>query len=100
MTTSRIAFVAAIALAVSSGAWAQEDQTTGKILKIDQANGKITLQHRQGGTTASTATTQMLTDEYQIGQGLPLGGFKPGDEISYTEARVGGVWTVTKMNKR
>jgi Cu/Ag efflux protein CusF len=89
---------AAATLAVASGAWAQEDQTTGKILKIDQAKGTITLEHRQGGTTGA-GNPKMLTDEYRIGQGLPIGGFRPGDPVSYTEARVDGVWTVTKMQK-
>jgi hypothetical protein len=31
----------------------------------------------------------MLVDEYQLGQGLPMTTFKPGDQVSYTEARVG-----------
>jgi Cu/Ag efflux protein CusF len=100
MMFSRMVLAAAGALAINSGAWAQEDQTTGKIIKIDQSGGKITLRHRQGGTSGSTANTKILTDEYQIGKGLPVTRFQVGDEVSYTEAQVNGVWTVTKIGKQ
>jgi Cu/Ag efflux protein CusF len=99
VTNSKMVLAAVAALAIGFGAFAQEDQTTGKILKIDQAKGTITLEHRQGGTTGVT-NPNMLTDEYKIGQGLPVGSFRPGDQVSYTEARVDGVWTVTKMKKQ
>jgi Cu/Ag efflux protein CusF len=69
-------------------------------MKIDQAASKITIQHRQGGTVGTAANAKLLTDEYQIGQGLAVTGFKAGDQITYTEARVGGTWTVTKINKQ
>jgi Cu/Ag efflux protein CusF len=94
-----LAVAAALAISFGASGQAQEDQTSGKILKIDQANGKITLEHRQGGTTGA-ANPKMLTDEYQIGQGLAVSGFRPGDQVSYTEARVSGAWTVTKIKKQ
>jgi len=101
MTTLRIILAAAMVFAISPVAWTQEYQTTGKILKIDQAGGKITLQHQQGGTTVgTTADAKLLVDEYQLGKGLPVTDFKPGDQVSYTETRLDGVWTVTRMQKQ
>jgi Cu/Ag efflux protein CusF len=98
VTIAKIILACAAAIAINSGAWAQTDETTGKILKIDQANGKITLQHKQGGTVGSS--DKLLTDEYQIGRGLALSGLKPGDQVIYTESRVDNVWTVTKIQKQ
>jgi Cu/Ag efflux protein CusF len=100
MTIAKIILASAAAVVImSSGALAQEFQTTGQILKIDQASGKITLQHKQGGTTGSAAAKD-LVDEYKIQDGLAYNALKPGDQVVYTEAQVEGVWTVTKIQKQ
>jgi Cu/Ag efflux protein CusF len=94
---SRIILAGTTAIAVTSGAWAQQYETTGRIMKIDQAQGKITLEHKQGGV--STPNPKPLVDEYKMGESLKAAEFKSGDQVTYTEALVGGVWTVTKMQK-
>jgi len=93
-----LASVAALTI-VSSGAWAQQHQQTGRIIKIDQANGKITLQHMLVGTVGAAGAANPV-DEYKIQDGLPLRDFKVGDQVDYTETRIGDVWTVTKIQKQ
>jgi Cu/Ag efflux protein CusF len=99
MSIAKFILASAAAIAISSAALAQEYQTTGKILKIDQASGKITLQHKQGGTVGA-ATTNNIVDEYKMQDGLKLNGLQVGDPVAFTEARIGDVWTVTKIQKQ
>ena len=94
MTIAKIILASATAIILSSAAWAEE-QTTGQILKIDQANGKITLQHMQGVVNPATGP-----DEYKMQDGLALNGLKVGDPVTYAAGQIGGVWTVTKIQKR
>ena len=68
-------------------------------MKIDQANGRISLQHNQGGTVGAANAADMV-DEYKIQNGLALNGLQAGDPVAYTEDQVRGVWTVTKIKKQ
>jgi Cu/Ag efflux protein CusF len=100
MTIAKTILAGAAAIAIiSSGALAQQNQTTGKIIKIDKASGNITLEHKQGGTVGAAAEKD-LVDTYKMGEGLPLGTLKVGDPVVFTEARIGEVWTVTKIQKQ
>jgi Cu/Ag efflux protein CusF len=99
MSIGKLVLASVAAISISSAALAQEFQTTGRIMKIDQASGKITLQHKQGGTVGA-ATTNNLVDEYKIQDGLKLNGLQVGDPVAYTEAQVDNVWTVTKIQKQ
>ena len=99
MTIAKIILASAAALTISSAALAQEYQRTGLIMKIDQANGRISLQHNQGGTVGAANAADMV-DEYKIQNGLALIGLQAGDPVAYTEDKVGGVWTVTKIKKQ
>jgi Cu/Ag efflux protein CusF len=100
MTIAKIimASVAAISI-ISSGALAQGEQARGQILKIDEANGKITLQHKLTGTVgAASANTAVYT--YKIQDGVTVNGLQAGDQVVWTEAQKGDVWTVTKIQKQ
>jgi Cu/Ag efflux protein CusF len=100
MTLSKTILASAAVIAIiSSGALAQQFQTTGKIINIDQASGKITLEHKQGGTVGAAAANN-LVDTYKIGEGLTFDALKVGDPVVFTEARIGDVWTVTKIQKQ
>jgi Cu/Ag efflux protein CusF len=99
MRVAKLILASAMAITISSAAFAQGAQTTGRILKIDAVNGKITLQHKQAGTVGAAAAKE-LTDEYKILEGLPIESFMPGDQVVYTEGQVAGVWTVTKIQKQ
>jgi Cu/Ag efflux protein CusF len=99
MTIAKIILASAAAITIGSASLAQSAQTTGRILKIDATNGKITLEHKQAGTVGAAAAKDIV-DEYKIGNGLPFNAFRAGDQVIYTEQQVGGVWTVTQMQKR
>jgi Cu/Ag efflux protein CusF len=99
MRIAKMILACAAAITMSSAAFAQGAQTTGRIVKIDTANGKITLQHKQAGTVGAAAAKEIV-DEHKIQPGLPIDSFKPGDQVVYTEAQLGSVWTVTKMHKQ
>jgi Cu/Ag efflux protein CusF len=95
-----LASVAALSI-IGSEALAQEDQTTGRIIKIDQANGLITLEHKQGGTVGAAGANN-LVGTYNM-NGLTLNGLNSldvGDRVVFTEVQIGGVWTVTKIEKQ
>lgn len=86
---------AALAYA-SPEALTQEDEPMGKVIKIDQDNGKIALEHKRVGGCAA----QKVIDTYNIGDGLTLGALKVGDPVDFVEAQISGVWTVTKIQKQ
>jgi Cu/Ag efflux protein CusF len=88
----------AVVTILGSAALAQTYQTTGRIMNIDQANGKITLQHKQAGTVGA-AGAQEPVDVYKIQDGLKLNGLQIGDPVAFTESQIGGVWTVTNIQK-
>jgi Cu/Ag efflux protein CusF len=97
-----LANVAALSIICSvAPGLAQEDQTTGRIINIDQANGMITLQHRQSGTVGAVGAGN-LVDTYKMQDGLTLNGLNAlevGDRVVFTEVQIGGVWTVKKIQK-
>ena len=89
---------AAAAVIVSSGAFAQQTGT-GSITKIDEASGKIAIQPTQSGTVG--ANTGGASDtEFKVQDGLMFNALKPGDKVSFTATDVGGVKTITKLEKQ
>jgi len=81
------------------GALTQENQLMGKVIKIDQDNGKITLEHEKGGTVGGCVAEKFI-DTYNIGDGLTFSALKVGDPVVFIEAQISGVWTVTKIQKQ
>ena len=92
-----LASAAAITI-VSWGASAQENQNKGRIIQFDHINGKITLQHAPTGTVGAAGASS-LVDEYKIRDGL-ASDVHAGDEVDFTAAQIGGVWTITKIQKK
>ena len=82
----------------SWGASAQENQNKGRIIELDHINGKITLQHAPTGTVGAVGASS-LVDEYKIKDGL-ASDVHAGDEVDFTAAQIGGVWTITKIQKK
>jgi len=99
MRITKLVLAGVAAFTLSTAVHAQTYQTTGRILKIDAAKSKITLEHKQAGTVGA-AEVKGLTDEYAIDKGLQIDAFKPGDQVVYTESQIGGVWTVTRIQKQ
>jgi Cu/Ag efflux protein CusF len=92
-----IATSAVVVAAMSSGAWAQQTQT-GSITKVDEANGKITIQQSQGSTVGAAAGG--ATEDFKVQDGLMFNALQPGDKVAFTAAEVGGVKTITKLEKQ
>jgi Cu/Ag efflux protein CusF len=82
---------------ISSGALAQQ-ALTGSIAKIDEANGKITIQQTQSGTVGTT--TGGAAEDFKVQDGLLFNAVQPGDKVVFTATEVGGVKTITKLEKQ
>jgi Cu/Ag efflux protein CusF len=98
MRIAKLILTSAVAIAVmSSGAWAQQAQT-GSITKVDEANGRITIQQTQGGTVG--ATTGGAAEDFKVQDGLMFNALKAGDKVVFTATEIGGVKTITKLEKQ
>jgi len=99
MTLAKISLASAAAITlISWGALAQENQNTGRITQLDHINGKITLQHAPTGTVGAAGASS-LVDEYKIQDGLAKD-LHAGDQVDFTAAQIGGVSTITKIQKK
>ena len=71
---------------------------TGSITKIDEANGKITIQQTQSNTVG--ANTAGATDEFKVQDGLLFNAVQAGDKVVFTATEIGGVRTITKIQRQ
>ena len=83
-------------IAVYSATSAQS--LTGTVSKIDEASGKIAIQQTQGGTVG--ANSSAAAEEFKVQDGLIFNAFRPGDKVVFTATEVGGVKTITKLEKQ
>jgi Cu/Ag efflux protein CusF len=88
---------AALILVTSSGALAQE-KLAGTISKVDEASGKIAIQQTQSGTVG--ANSGAAAEEFKVQDGLLFNAVQPGDKVVFTVTEVGGVKTITKLEKQ
>jgi len=88
---------AALMLITCSGALAQQS-VMGTISKVDEANGKIAIQQTQSGTVG--ASPGAAAEEFKVQDGLIFNAVKPGDKVVVTVTDVGGVKTITKLEKQ
>jgi Cu/Ag efflux protein CusF len=88
---------AAAILITSSGAIAQQS-LMGTISKVDEANGKIAIQQTQSGTVG--ANSGAAAEEFKVQDGLVFNAVQPGDKVVFTATEVGGVKTITKLEKQ
>jgi Cu/Ag efflux protein CusF len=88
---------AAVVLIAGSGAIAQQS-LTGTITRLDEANGKIAIQQTQSGTVG--ANPGAAGEEFKVQDGLIFNAVQPGDKVVVTVTDVGGVKTVTKLEKQ
>jgi Cu/Ag efflux protein CusF len=97
MKIAKVVFAgAALVLLTCSSAIAQQSMT-GTITKVDEANGKIALQQTQGGTVGASSGA---AEEFKVQDGLVFNAIKPGDRVAVTVTDVGGVKTITKLEKQ
>jgi Cu/Ag efflux protein CusF len=98
MKLARTVSAAGVAiLMVCSTAMAQQ-MMTGTISKVDEAGGKIAIQQAQSGTVG--ANTAGAAEDFKVQDGLMFNAFQVGDKVSFTASDVGGVKTITKLQKQ
>jgi Cu/Ag efflux protein CusF len=96
MKIAKILLATAIVI-ISSGALAQQ-ALTGSITKVDELNGKITIQQTQSGTVG--ATTGGAAEDFKVQDGLLFNALRAGDKVVFTATEIGGVKTITKLEKQ
>jgi len=84
-------------VAISPGALAQQ-ALTGSVTKVDEANGKIAIQQTQSGTVGTS--TGGAAEDFKVQDGLLFNAVRPGDKVVFTVTDVGGVKTITKLEKQ
>ena len=82
---------------IGSGALAQQT-LTGSVTKLDEANGKIAIQQTQSGTVGTS--TGAAAEDFKVQDGLLFNAVRPGDKVVFTVTDVGGVKTITKLEKQ
>jgi Cu/Ag efflux protein CusF len=97
MKLARMVLATATIAMIGSSAMAQQ-AVTGSITKVDEANGKITIQQTQSGTVG--ATTGGAGEDFKIQDGLIFNAFQVGDKVVFTATDIGGVKTITKLQKQ
>ena len=95
LTMSTLA--AAAAITIGSAALAQQS-LTGTITGVDEPNGKVTIQQTQSGTVG--ANSGGAADDFKVQDGLMFNALKAGDRVVFTASDIGGVKTVTKIEKQ
>jgi len=78
-----------------AGAAAQE-LAEGKVTKIDESTGKVTLQH---GPIKKFDMEEGMTMVFRVQDPALLKGVKVGDKVKFEADRVNGQFTVTKLEK-
>jgi Cu/Ag efflux protein CusF len=87
-----------IAFTLSMSVALAQQTLTGSITKIDEANGKITIQPAQGGTVG--ANTGSVAEDFRVQDGLIFNAVQPGDKVSFTVVDKDGVKTITELRKQ
>jgi Cu/Ag efflux protein CusF len=96
MKIAKIILATAIVI-ISSGALAQQS-LSGSVTKVDEANGKITIQQTQSGTVGTS--TGGAAEDFKVQDGLLFNALQPGDKVVFTATEAGGVKTITKLEKQ
>jgi Cu/Ag efflux protein CusF len=96
MTIAKLILATAVVI-ISSGALAQQS-LVGSVTRIDEANGKITIQLTQSGTVGTT--TGGAAEDFKVQDGLLFNALQAGDKVLFTATEVGGVKTITKLEKQ
>jgi Cu/Ag efflux protein CusF len=71
---------------------------TGSVTRVDEANGKITIQQAQSGTVG--ATTGSVAEDFRVQDGLLFNASQPGDKVAFTATENNGVKTITEIRKQ
>lgn len=87
-----LAVAATLALAMAGTAFAAEF-TKGKVKKLDEKAGKVTIIHEELKNLDMPAMTMV----FKIGDGIDAAKLKAGSDIEFVADRVNGKLTVTEL---
>ena len=98
MNIAKMIFAGVAAIPVfCSGALAQQTRM-GTISGVDTAAGKIAILPSPGGTVG--ANTGSTSEEFKVQDGLLFNSVQAGDKVAFTVDEIGGVKTITKIQKQ
>ena len=89
---ANLALAAVLALAATGTAFAAE-LTKGKVKKLDEKAGKVTIIHEELKNLGMPAMTMV----FKIGDGVDASKLKEGADIEFSADRVNGKITVTEV---
>jgi Cu/Ag efflux protein CusF len=95
MRKTGITLLAIAALSLAGTAYAQEAMK-GEIAAANEATGTISIKQNSG--TVGSGSTAAAT-EFKVQDGLLFNAVKPGDKVTFTAEKVGGVMTIKKLTK-
>ena len=86
----------ALLAALSAGPGIAAEYTKGKIKKLDEKAGKVTIIHEELKSLDMPAMTMV----FRIGEGVDAAKLKTGSDIEFAADRVNGKLTVTEMEQQ
>lgn len=98
MKKSRFFLAAAVLAVLSSTAFAQEAMTNGVVIKVDEPQGTIRIQHGQLGTVGGT--TADTSEDFKVQDGLLFNALQTGDKVQFSAEQANGAKTITKLERR
>src|SRR3954471_24695450 len=98
MTRTKTILAGAALMLLSCSSGMAQQSMTGTISKVDEASGKVAIQQTQSGTVG--AGSGGAAEEFKVQDGLLFNAVKPGDKVTVTVTEIGGVKTITKLEKQ
>ncbi len=76
-------------------AWAQAALTDGEVTKVDKAAGKLTLRHAE----IKNLDIPAMTRSFRVSDPRWLDELAPGQKVKFAAEKVGGQFTVVRLEK-
>jgi Cu/Ag efflux protein CusF len=97
MKIIRLAVACMTALTIAATAASAQQALRGSITKVDEANGKITIQLTPAGTVGASGAGN--TEDFKVQDGLMYNALQSGDKVTFTAETINGAKTITKLQK-
>jgi Cu/Ag efflux protein CusF len=88
--------VALVLSGTSASVLADDSVNQGEVRKVDKSAGKITIKHGELKTLDMPAMTMV----FQVADKAMLEQVKAGDKVNFSADKVGGQFTLTKIEKQ
>jgi Cu/Ag efflux protein CusF len=89
--------LAALMLAATSSVTLAQQTLTGTVTTIDRITGTIAIQQTQSGTVGANAGG--ATERFKVQDGM-LNTLHAGDKVVVSVSEIGGIKTITKLEKQ